>query len=79
MVKEAFIHESSVYKYLIEDATRVQIDRSVDFLKHDPNQKDTFSSGVTILKVREALKELYILILMSFESKVNHYSVEIKL
>ena len=58
-VKEAFIHESSSYKYLIEDATRVKIDRSVDFLKHDPNQKDTFSSGVTILKVREALKELY--------------------
>ena len=61
LVKDAFIHESSVYKYLIEDATRVQIDRSVDFLKHDPNQKNAFSSGVTLLKVREALKELYTL------------------
>ena len=59
LVKDAYIHESSVYKYLIEDATRVQIDRSVDFLKHDPNQKNAFSSGVTLLKVREALKELY--------------------
>lgn len=61
LVKDAYVHESSVYKYLIEDATRVQIDRSVDFLKHDPNQKNTFTSGVTILKVREALKELYTL------------------
>ena len=59
-VKDAFIHESSVYKYLIEDATRVKINRSVDFLKHDPNQKDAFSSGVTLLKVREAIKEMYV-------------------
>ena len=35
--------------------------KSVDFLKHDPNQKNAFSSGVTLLKVREALKELYTL------------------
>ncbi len=59
-VKDAYIHESSVYKYLIEDATRVKINRSVDFLKHDPNQKDAFFSGVTLLKVREAIKEMYV-------------------
>tara|TARA_Y100001963_G_scaffold156180_1_gene249139 strand:- start:1096 stop:2151 length:1056 start_codon:yes stop_codon:yes gene_type:complete len=56
---EAEIHESSVYKYDIEDATRVKIDRSIDWLKHDPDKKDGFSAGVTILKVRQSVKEFY--------------------